>query len=55
MASALPFLDQGRAKGIVTTGRERSEEFPDLPTLNELLGNFEVYFWTSFFVPAGTP
>jgi len=55
IASALPFLDQGRAKGIATTGRERSSEFPGLPTLNELLGSFEVYFWTSLFVPAGTP
>ncbi len=55
IASAAPFLAQGRAKGIATTGRERSPEHPDLPTLDETLGEFEVYFWTSLFVPADTP
>src|SRR5690606_14711653 len=38
-----------------TTGRERSSEHPKLPTLDETLGGFEVYFWTALFVPAGTP
>lgn len=55
IASARPYLEQGRAVGVATTGKERSEEFPDLPTLDEIFGEFEVYFWTSLFVPGGTP
>lgn len=55
IASAAPYLKQGRAKPIATTGKERSFEHPDLPTLDEKLKDFEVYFWTSLFVPANTP
>lgn len=55
IASAKPYLEQGRAVGVATTGKQRSEEYPDLPTLNEIFGEFEVYFWTSLFAPGGTP
>jgi len=55
IASARPYLDQRRAKPIATTGTERSPEFPELPTLEERLKDFQVYFWTALFAPAGTP
>ncbi len=34
---------------------ERSEEFPDVPTLAELGKPVESYVWFGFFAPAGTP
>ena len=55
ISAAKPYIEKGLAVAIATTGKERSEEFPDTPTLYESIDGFEVYFWTSLFVPNGTP
>lgn len=49
-------IQQGRLKGLGTTGLQRSEFLPDLPTLNEQgLKGYQVDAWFGFFAPAGTP
>jgi tripartite-type tricarboxylate transporter receptor subunit TctC len=49
-------IQQGRLKGLGTTGLKRSEFLPDLPTLDEQgLKGYLVDAWFGFFAPAGTP
>ncbi len=49
-------IQQGRLKGLGTTGLQRSEFLPDLPTLDEQgLKGYKVDAWFAFFAPAGTP
>lgn len=38
-ASALPMVKSGKLKAIATTGRERAEFLPEVPTLQELGAN----------------
>jgi tripartite-type tricarboxylate transporter receptor subunit TctC len=46
----------GSLRGLATTGLERSQQFPNVPTLNELgFRNFESVAWYSVLAPAGTP
>jgi tripartite-type tricarboxylate transporter receptor subunit TctC len=40
---------------LAVTSTARLPEFPDLPTVAELLPGFELNGWTGLFVPAGTP
>jgi len=49
-------IQQGRLKGLGTTGLQRSEFLPDLSTLDEQgLKGYKVDAWFAFFAPAGTP
>jgi len=49
-------IQQGRLKGLGTTGLQRSEFLPDLPTLDEQgLKGYKVDAWFALFSPAGAP
>ncbi len=49
-------LQAGTLKVLATTGGERFEALPQVPTVKELYGNdFEVYSWLGVVAPAGTP
>jgi len=48
-------VKSGKLKAIATTGRERADAFPSLPTLTELGMNIEANTWFGLFAPAGTP
>ena len=48
-------VKSGKLKAIATTGAQRAEAFPDLPTLKELGMNIEATTWFGLFAPAGTP
>lgn len=49
-------LSAGRARPIVVVGRERIEEFPDVPSTAEVgLNNLKVFGWFGLFAPAATP
>lgn len=49
-------LKAGTVKVLATTGAERLNAMPDVPTVKELYGNdFEVYSWLGIVAPAGTP
>ncbi len=51
-----PHVKAGRLRLIVSAGHKRLEMFPDVPTLTELMPNFEPPpTWTALFAPAGLP
>ena len=52
---ALPYIKDGRLKGIGVTTSKRSEFAPDLPAAKEVLPGFDVTSWYGVFAPAGTP
>jgi tripartite-type tricarboxylate transporter receptor subunit TctC len=45
----------GKLVGIATSGRERSPQFPDLPTIGDFYPGFETTSWVGAIAPAGTP
>ena len=56
ITGALPFIKDGRLRGLATSGAKRSAALPDLPTLIEAgYPNFEVDLWLGVFAPINTP
>jgi tripartite-type tricarboxylate transporter receptor subunit TctC len=53
--SSVPYVKNGRLKGIGVASTKRSPALPDLPALNESLKGFEADSWFGFMAPAGTP
>src|SRR4029450_10603564 len=53
--STKPQIRAGKLRALAATGRERSPEFPDLPTIGEIYPGYEVTIWLGLFAPAGTP
>jgi tripartite-type tricarboxylate transporter receptor subunit TctC len=48
-------LKTGRFRAIATTSRTRISQLPDVPTVAETYGEYEVDFWWGLFAPAKTP
>ena len=48
-------VKSGKLKAIATTGNERAQAFPNLPTLAEHGMKLEANTWFGLFAPAGTP
>jgi tripartite-type tricarboxylate transporter receptor subunit TctC len=56
ITAALPFMRDGRLRGLATTGAKRSGALPDLPTVIEAgYPGFEVDLWLGVFAPANLP
>ncbi len=56
ITAALPFLKDGRLRGLATTGGKRAAALSSLPTIAESgFPGFEVNLWLAIFVPAATP
>jgi tripartite-type tricarboxylate transporter receptor subunit TctC len=53
--SLYPMVSSGQLRGLAVSGRKRSPEFPDLPSVSELYPNYEATIWQGLFAPAGTP
>lgn len=54
--TALPYIRDGRLRGIAVTSLRRSTVLPDLPTFAESgLPGFDAAAWQGVLVPAGTP
>jgi tripartite-type tricarboxylate transporter receptor subunit TctC len=54
--SALPQIRAGKLRVLATTGRARSSEMPNVPTMMEAgVPNYNVATWLGFFAPVGTP
>jgi tripartite-type tricarboxylate transporter receptor subunit TctC len=52
----LPFVKDGRLRGIATTGTTRDPILPELPTIAEAgVPGFEVVLWFGLTAPKGTP
>jgi len=51
-----PHVKAGRLRLVASAGQKRSEMFPDVPTVSELMPNFEPPpTWTALFAPPGLP
>ncbi len=48
-------IKAGKLVGLATSGRERSPQYPDLPTIGEFYPGFETTSWIGLISPAGTP
>ena len=56
ITAALPFIKDGRLRGLATTGAKRAAALPNLPTVAESgFSGFEVNLWLAVFVPMDTP
>ena len=46
----------GKVKALATTGRQRSDVMPDVPTVHEAgVPNYEATIWLGLMAPKGTP
>ena len=56
LASALPFIHDGKLKALAVSTRNRASALPDVPTTLEAgFANSDYTFWVAIFVPAKTP
>jgi tripartite-type tricarboxylate transporter receptor subunit TctC len=56
ITAALPFIKDGRLRGLATTGDRRAAALSNLPTIAESgFPGFEVNLWLGVFVPSATP
>jgi tripartite-type tricarboxylate transporter receptor subunit TctC len=56
LAAALPHLRSGRMRALAVTGRQRSPQLKDVPTMEEVgFKGFDAMQWYGMFLPAGTP
>lgn len=56
LLSAGPYAKDGRVQLLAVTAAQRSELFPEVPTLQEAgLAGYETVSWTGLAVPRGTP
>ena len=54
--SVVQHIQAGKLRALAVTGKERSPEMPDIPTVAESgLPDFEVTAWFGIFAPAQTP
>jgi tripartite-type tricarboxylate transporter receptor subunit TctC len=55
LATALPFIHDGKVLGLAVSGARRLPELPDVPTTSEAgLANADYTFWLGLFAPAKT-
>jgi tripartite-type tricarboxylate transporter receptor subunit TctC len=56
ITAALPFINDGRLRGLATTGSKRVAALPNVPTMIEAgYAGFEVNLWLGLFAPSSTP
>jgi tripartite-type tricarboxylate transporter receptor subunit TctC len=56
LPSSMPFLRDGKFRALAMTTKDRSADFPDIPTMAESgLKSFDVTTMTGLLAPAGTP
>jgi tripartite-type tricarboxylate transporter receptor subunit TctC len=56
VGNTLPHVQSGKLRGLVITGRQRSAQLPDVPTMREAgYPALELVDWFGIFVPAQTP
>ncbi|WP_207461357.1 tripartite tricarboxylate transporter substrate binding protein [Azospirillum sp. SYSU D00513] len=56
LATTLPHVRAGKAKGLAVSGARRAALAPELPTMAEAgVPGYELTAWFAAFVPAGTP
>ena len=53
--SVFPMVSSGQLRGLAVSGRKRSAQLPDLPSISKFYPNYEATIWQGLFAPAGTP
>ncbi len=54
-AASAHLIQSGQLRALATSGKNRSQRFPDLPTIGEFYPGYAVDIWLGLFAPAGTP
>jgi tripartite-type tricarboxylate transporter receptor subunit TctC len=54
MPTVLPHARAGKLRALATIGSARAAATPEVPTVGESLGGFDVSNWIALFAPAGT-
>jgi len=54
-ASALPFIQQGKLRGIAISSKQRIAEFPHWPTIAETVPGYDLDGWYGMLAPLRTP
>jgi len=53
--SVFPMITSGQLRGLAVSGRKRSTDLRELPSISELYPNYEATIWQGLFGPAGLP
>ena len=53
--SVATLVKAGKLRGLAISGKKRSPEFPDLPSISEFYPAYDVTLWQGLFAPVGTP
>jgi tripartite-type tricarboxylate transporter receptor subunit TctC len=53
--SVTPMVQAGKLRALAISGRQRSQLFPNLPSISEFYPDYEVTIWQVVSAPAGTP
>jgi len=53
--STLPYVQEGRLRGLAVTTAQRQPEVPELPAIAEMVPGYDVSSWFALFVAARTP
>ena len=54
-ATAMPFIQQGKLRGIAICSKQRIHEFPQWPAVNETVPGYDLDGWYGVLAPARTP
>ncbi len=55
IAGTLPHVQAGRLRALAVTGFKRSEQMPDVPTIAEMIPDFDFTEWHALIAPAAVP
>jgi tripartite-type tricarboxylate transporter receptor subunit TctC len=55
ISGVLASAREGKVRALAVTGKERSPQAPEVPTMAEFLPGFEVTTWGAVIAPAGLP
>lgn len=55
IAAAIGFVNHGTLRALAVTGKQRSPQLPNIPTVAETIPGFENAGWFGLMAPAGTP
>jgi len=50
-----PFVQSGQLRALAVTSTERLPDYPDLPTVSEIVPGYSLEAWYALVAPAGTP
>ena len=54
-SASAPLIASGQLRVLAASGKNRSQRYPDLPTVGEFYPGFAVDIWLGLFAPANTP